>query len=645
MTDAVATTAPRGWETGSNTHVLHRLLRRPISAACLTYLVLLILVGVLAPILLPDVADARTGDLYAAAQGPSPSHLLGTDMLGRDVVERLLVGTRVTLIGVAQATIVVVALGVPLGVVAGFMGGLTDRVIGWISDLVFSMPNIVIVLVVLAVFPQSMTAAMVTFGVITAPNLLRVVRAATLPLRSQLYIDATQVAGLSRWYVVTRHVLPRVSGPAIVQVSLIAATALLVQSGLAFLRLVVEAPAPSWGGMIADGMGVLQQQPWLIWPPGIIMATTILALGLLGDSLRDAHAEPWSAAVRKPGRERSVELALPTSDAPAADAGVALLAVRNLSVSIPTKSVPVRIVQDLSFDVGAGECVGLVGESGCGKSITSLAILGLLPAGGYVESGRILLRGQDLTTMSERQLQSIRGSKIALVSQEPMIGLNPAFRVGWQLAELVRRHQNVSRTSARAQAISLLEMVNLPDPHDVVRRFPHELSGGMAQRVAIARALAGEPDLLIADEPTTALDVTVQAEILHLLRDLQEQRELGLLLVTHDWGVIADICDRAVVMYAGEVVESADIASLFSRPMHPYTDALLKSDPHASVGGRRLPTVPGSVLAPGQWPSGCHFEPRCGLTDPTCAEAPVPLIELSSVRSTRCIRHDAMRSA
>jgi len=274
-----------------------------------------------------------------------------------------------------------------------------------------------------------------------------------------------------------------------------------------------------------------------------------------------------------------------------------------------------------------------------------MAILGLLPGAGQIEAGSIYYGSRDLVMLSERELRRIRGKEIALISQEPMVSLTPTFRVGWQIAEAVRRHHGYSRRKARRRAIELLRQVHLPDPELVARRYPHELSGGMAQRVAIARALAGEPKLLIADEPTTALDVTVQAEILELLRDLKNERKLAILLITHDWGVIADLCDRAVVMYAGEVVEQAPLGPIIREPRHPYTEALLTSNPHHASEADRLPTIPGDVPRPGAWPQGCHFHPRCRYATTVCHEAPIPLEHPRPERETRCIHHDKLAAA
>jgi peptide/nickel transport system permease protein len=317
--------------------------------------------------------------------------------------------------------------------------------------------------------------------------------------------------------------------------------------------------------------------------------------------------------------------------------------VQDLTITFRSRDGEVvTVVDDLSFELHEGEAVGLVGESGCGKSATAVSILGLLPGTGTIESGSIVFQGRDLTTLGENELRAVRGGEIGFVSQEPMISLNPALRVGSQLAEIVRSHLDVSRSEARKRAIELLRDVHLPDPEGVARRYPHELSGGMAQRVAIARALAGEPKLLLADEPTTALDVTVEAEILELLRELQDERGMAILLVTHDWGVIADLCERALVMYAGEIVEQAELVPMFREPRHPYTEALLAANPRNAPEAAVLPSIPGSVPQPGHWPAGCHFQPRCGYATAACVADRIPLEELDVSRLTRCLHHERL---
>jgi peptide/nickel transport system permease protein len=623
----------------SSPRFLRRLLRRPVAMVACGYLAVIVGVAVVAPIALPGVSGEFAGDIAAANRGPSLHHLLGTDQLGRDVLERLLVGTQVTMLGVAEALIVALVLGIPLGLIAGYVGGWTDRAVSWLADLSFSIPFILIAVVVLSVFPGSMLAAMVTLGVLAAPGLMRVVRSVTLPVREDLFVEAAEISGLSRRYILSRHILPRIAGPVIVQASLLAALALVAQTGFAFLHLLQAPPAASWGGMVADGATELLSNSWLIWPPGILIALTVLAFCLLGDAVRDTAAETWQpgAFSRRASRASSRR---PAPSVPEAS-GSRLLSIDDLSVGFSSRAGTTRVVDRVSFGVAPGETVGIVGESGCGKTVTASAILGLLPGNGRIEEGSVFFCGRDLAVLPERELRRVRGKEIALVSQEPMISLDPAFKVGSQLEEALRHHLGLSRAAARVRATELLGTVQLPA--SVARLYPHELSGGMAQRVSIARALAGEPKLLIADEPTTALDVTVQAEILALLRELKATRDTAILLITHDWGVVADVCDRVVVMYAGQVVEQADLPVVFGEPLHPYTKALLASDPHhATLPGGLLPTIPGAVPAPGLWPAGCRFNPRCALAVAACREEAIALAAASPGRLTRCIRHEEL---
>jgi peptide/nickel transport system permease protein len=297
------------------------------------------------------------------------------------------------------------------------------------------------------------------------------------------------------------------------------------------------------------------------------------------------------------------------------------------------------VLDDVSFRVAPGEAVGIVGESGCGKTTVAMAIIGLLSGGATVdEQGGVLFEGRDLTRLTERELERVRGREIALISQEPVGSLTPTLRVGSLVAEAVREHHGGSRREANGRALELLRMVRLPEPALVARRYAHELSGGMAQRVAIARALAGDPKLLIADEPTTALDVTVQADILELLRQLQKERHMAILVISHDLGLIADICDRVVVMYAGEVIEQATASEIFRQPLHPYTEALLNSNPTRASPDRRLPAIAGTVPNPGAWPQGCHFHPRCPSARSECREALIEIESPTPGRETRCVR-------
>jgi peptide/nickel transport system permease protein len=631
-----------------------RFMARPAGVAAAVFLLLLVLSCVAAPLIAPD--NPATQDLTNVLSGPSAHHLLGTDSLGRDVLSRLLYGGRRSLLSVAEGLAVVLALGVPLGLAAGYRGGGADRALSRGAEMVMAVPPIIIILVVLAVIPGSENAAMLVFGLLGAPSMLRVVRGATLKVREEPYVTAGRLCGLSPLQVVRRHVLPRVAGPIIVQASIFAAYALLFETGLAYLGLTASSNSPTWGGMVAEASTVIEQQEWLLIPSGVLIAVTILAFGLIGDAARDAAAMedaapahrrrtavPRDAAGRAAARHDAARHGAPASppEAPSVDED-ALLSVRGLSVTGQGRSGQTLVVDSVSFDVFPGETVGLVGESGCGKTLTALAVLRLLPGSLAVAGGQARWAGRDLLQMPDRAFDALRGSALAYVSQEPQASLDPSFTVGSQLAEVIRRHDRVPRSAARARAVALLRQVELPDPDRSARAYPHELSGGMAQRVALALALAGRPDLLIADEPTTALDVTVQAEMLALLRRLARETGMAVLLITHDWGVVADVCDRTIVMYAGQIVERGGVQDLFERPLHPYTLGLLRSHPSLARAGQPIAALPGRVALPGAWPTGCRFAPRCGFADDACRAGPIPLTERSVSRQARCVHTEQL---
>ena len=319
--------------------------------------------------------------------------------------------------------------------------------------------------------------------------------------------------------------------------------------------------------------------------------------------------------------------------------GDALVTVRNLSVEFAGDRGWERVVNDVSFEVERGETLGIVGESGSGKSVTCLAMTGLIPTpGGRVASGSVRLDGQELVGLEQKRLEDIRGDDIGMIFQEPMTSLNPAFTVGQQIAEMVRRHRGVSKAEGMARAVEMLSRVGIPNAEQRAREYPFQFSGGMRQRVMIAMSLACEPKLLIADEPTTALDVTIQAQVLDLLREMQAEFGMSLIFITHDLGVVADICDRVVVMYAGRVVETASIDDLYFRPAHPYTEGLLTAMPQIGARSGRLASIPGSTPVPSQLPAGCAFHPRCPYAVDACTRSEIPLVDLGEGRAARCIR-------
>lgn len=317
-----------------------------------------------------------------------------------------------------------------------------------------------------------------------------------------------------------------------------------------------------------------------------------------------------------------------------------ILEINDLKTSFFTDDGEVPAVANVSFSVKPGEILGVVGESGCGKSVTSLSVMGLVPPPGKIVAGNIRFKDEELTTATERRMRQIRGNEIAMIFQEPMTSLNPVFTIGSQLIEGIRLHHRLSKKEAKIRAVQMLRKVGMPRAEELLKEYPHQLSGGMRQRVMITMAMACEPELLIADEPTTALDVTIQAQILDLMKRLNDDLNTSILLITHDLGVVADVCDRIVVMYAGKVVEEGSVRSLFKNPQHPYTEGLIQSVPDMRSKQKRLYSIPGNVPKPGSVKHGCLFAPRCQYAFDRCTAENPQLMETEDGHQVRCFLHE-----
>ncbi|WP_328291297.1 dipeptide/oligopeptide/nickel ABC transporter permease/ATP-binding protein [Kineococcus sp. NBC_00420] len=554
-----------------------KLLRSPLAIVCLIVIALLVLIAVFAPWLTDeDPAQSSVVDALAPLGGDHP---LGTDGVGRDVLARLLYGTRTSLVGTLIATGVALVIGVPAGLVAGYFRGWFDAIGSWVANLLMAVPAIILLLVVLSVIGQSTYLAMAVFGVLMAPGVYRLIRASVTAVREELYVDAARVAGLSDARIVRRHILPVVAAPSIIQGAQMLGVGIMIQSGLEFLGLGSSAE-PSWGSMLSDAFQNIYVAPMLLVWPGAALAIAVTAFALLGNVLRDAienvEVPRKAKASRKPAPvtadDRAASVPLPEV------VGDELVVLDRLQVTYPRPDGSTSVVVDgVSLTVRRGEVLGLVGESGSGKSQTAFSVLGLLPPSASVHAERAEFDSRELQKMSASQRNELRGKRIGYIPQEPMSNLDPSFTIGSQLVEPIRQHQGLSKAAAKEKALGLLARVGIADPARVFGSYPHEVSGGMAQRVLIAGAVSCEPDLLIADEPTTALDVTVQAEVLELIRSLQLERNMGVLLVTHNFGVVADICDRVAVMQTGRIVEQAEVHELFANPRHEYTRMLLDS--------------------------------------------------------------------
>ncbi|KRE97996.1 hypothetical protein ASG88_17600 [Nocardioides sp. Soil777] len=621
-----------------------RRLRKDIPAmVALAYIVILVLTAIFAPFVAPH--DPSAQGIAPPFSGPGPGHLLGTDDLGRDTLSRLIFAARVSL-GVGGMVIAIALLvAVPIGLIAGYHGGRTDNVIMRVMDAIASLPALILALAVVGILGPSLTNAAFAIAVAMVPGFVRMVRAQSLDVRQETFIEASQSLGTPIYRILFKRVLPNVASPLIVATTIGLGAALLAEAGLSMLGFGVQPPSASWGAMLQQGRSVMFTDPWLVYIPGAVLAVTILAFNTFGDGVRDAvgmtRATGKAAVKGKLGISTSIA---PRSTSPARPATEqAMLEVRNLSVEFVTEHGQATVVNDINLSVAKGEILGLVGESGSGKSVTSLALMRLLPSPpGRITSGEIVFDGRDVLQMSRRELRSVRGNDIAMVFQDPMTSLNPAFTIGDQLIEAVLLHRKIKKAAARARAVELLELVGIPDPQKRLAQFPHEFSGGMRQRALIAIALANEPKLLIADEPTTALDVTVQAQIIDLLRRLQKDIGMGVIFVTHDLGVVAEICDRVAVMYAGQIVETAPVAELFSHPKHPYTAGLLASMPQTADQKERLVSIPGLVPLPGSVTEGCRFRARCSYAADACAVGEIILSPQDVNHEARCVRSDEL---
>ncbi|MHA6764940.1 dipeptide/oligopeptide/nickel ABC transporter permease/ATP-binding protein [Streptacidiphilus sp. PAMC 29251] len=631
------------------------LLRSPVAVLALAWLALILVVSVLAGHLAPD--DPLTQDLTRLLQTPSGTHLLGTDSLGRDVLSRLMHGGGTILWGAAEASAVAVGLGLPAGLISGYRGGLVDTLTSWMTDLAFAVPAFVVLVAVAVIYPDNTVLLMAVLGVLMAGAVTRLVRNSTRAVRDELFVDAARVSGLRPRAVIRRHIMPTVLAPVVMLSASNTATGVLLLSSLSFLGLGGSPETPSWGQMIYEASQNIGVDPWLMVPPGLVLVLTVMSFNVIASTTRDAlpGSSPARTLIRLKRRPKYV-VEPPHSDEASIDdpsAAVPVLDIDRLVIGFSVADRMLPVVDGLSLRIAPGQTLGVVGESGSGKTVTALSVPGLLPPAGQVMAGSVRFKGELLTGRTERQLRDVRGTGIAYVAQEPMAALDPSFTVGSQLGEALR-HFGTGRAAAKERTGQLLADVGISDPARVAQSFPHQMSGGMAQRVAIALALAGDPDLIVADEPTTALDVTVQAGILDLFRDLVGDGRRSLLLVTHDLGVVADICDTVAVMYAGQIVEQGPTAEVLRAPRHPYTMALLDSAPTMGAVGR-LHAIDGSVPAPGTWPQGCRFADRCRFVQDACRTAPLQLLPVTTEfrgpeaerRLTRCLRSDdiALESA
>ncbi|MEU8696325.1 dipeptide/oligopeptide/nickel ABC transporter permease/ATP-binding protein [Streptomyces sp. NPDC048680] len=597
------------------------------SRVALCVLLVVILGAVFAPLLTQDPLTTGT-----PVQAPGADHWFGTDRAGRDVFARVVHGSRYSLIIGLGSTALALIAGALLGALAATSRKLGDESVMRTLDVVMSFPPIALAAVLVAVFGTSIPVIIFTIAFVYTPSLARVVRANVLSQYGEDYVAAEKVIGARRGYIVLRHVAVNCIAPVMVFATVMVAEAIIFEASLSFIGAGVQDPDPSWGSVLAYGRQILLAGGW--WAtffPGLALLVTVLALNILSEGLTDASAAPKKArAGADPSHTTAPDPVEASSTAdidaaltklaerihangpaitPVPEDAAELLVVRDLAIRFPDRYGTVPVVDSLDFTVHEGETLGLVGESGCGKSITSLAVMGLLARNAEV-SGEILYRGRDLLKLPPKERRALMGPEIAMVYQDALSSLNPSVLVGTQLKQLTSR--GGTKTPAE-----LLDLVGLA-PERTLRSYPHELSGGQRQRVLIAMALSRSPRLLIADEPTTALDVTVQAQVVELLVRLREELGFAMVLVSHDLALVGDLSHRVAVMYAGRLAEIGDTRSVLTAPTHHYSRGLLGSVVSLEAGAERLHQIRGVVPAPQGFGEGCRFASRCGAATELC---------------------------
>lgn len=611
------------------------------SRISLVVLILIVMIAVFANILAPH----NPLEIFTARQAPDAQFLFGTDDKGRDVLSRMMYGARYSLIIGLGATAFALVCGSIIGAVAAVARKWVSEVIMRILDVIMSFPGIALAATFVLVFGNSVPSLIFAIGFLYIPQIARIVRANVVSEYNQDYVRAVVVSGARAPWILVKHVIRNCIAPVMVFTIVLVADAIVFEASLSFISAGIPEPTPTWGNILSDARGgVLAGRWWQALFPGLAIMITVLCLNILSEGITDAMAAAPKAPVKaddaavRANREADKLVADPTL-AYAAQAEMLeqrlselqaiektrtdrfeartdvppILEVKDLCIKFPRHG-DVNVVDHVSFVVRPRQTMGLVGESGCGKSITSLTIMGLLDPKAKV-SGEILYDGQNLLNMDQKQMNALRGREIAMIHQDALSSLNPSMLIKAQMKQLTKR--GGTRT-----AEELLELVGL-DPKRTLDSYPHELSGGQRQRVLIAMALTRDPKLIIADEPTTALDVTVQKQVIDLLNKLQKELGFAMVFVSHDLALVAEVANSITVMYAGQVVEQGPVSDILCHPVHEYTRGLLGSVLSIEAGGTRLHQVPGSVPSPKDFPEGDRFTPRSSHPDKVSQLRPV----------------------
>jgi len=578
------------------------------------------------PIRDPEALGIRTGEVDRY-ESPGRNAWFGGDGQGRDLFSQVVFGSRPALLLAVSVTVLASVLGTFVGIVAGYARGRLDATIMGIADAMFAFPSLVLLFAISATWGISLQVLIPVFTILGIPAYARITRSVTIALAEREFVDAARSMGANRRRILLQELAPNVALPALAFAFLGFAIVIATEGALAFIGLGLD--QTTWGSLIASGQGVIREAAHLALIPATVMFLTIMSFNYVGDGIRSiADTRPVMIA-QKARREDGP---LPGTPAPSGN----LLSIRELCTEFPTPAGVVTAVDKVSLDLAIGRTVGIVGESGSGKTMLLRSITGAFPIPHVERTGRVVVNGHDLLTAAPGRRRQILGTEIGVVSQNPLNALNPVRTVGSQLEETMRVHLGLSRRNAGRRAIDLLGQVGIPQPDERVHQYPHQLSGGMRQRVTIALALANEPQILLADEPTTALDVTIQDQILTLLTSLCDERNMALVLVTHDLAVVKGWSDDVAVMYAGQIVETGATADVFANPRHRYTQALLESTPRLDLPSHSvLTTIDGQPPVLIDVDAGCRFAPRCGFAIDRCHDDS-PKLEDDAAGNFRC---------
>ena len=617
---------------------LRQLARRPSMLLSALVVLLALAVAIAAPWLpLPDPA-AMAAPPY---EPPGATYLLGTDNFGRDILSRLVWGTRLALLVAIVSSLVSSLLGIVLGSLSGYFGGWVDGLASRAFDVFLLIPTFFLVLLIVALFGSGIQFTMAAIALTTWPRSARIMRSQVLSLKSRTYVQAALSAGASHPWVLARHIVPNGLAPIVTDGTILMGLAVLTEAGLSFLGL-GDQNSVSWGRMIFEGQRQLRLAPWMSIFPGVALLLLVAALNLLGDGLNQA----LNPQLRRQGL-RAPRLAPVERPDPGLDAAAPILDVRGLRMEYRLEAASIRAVDGVSFVLPAGGSLGIVGESGCGKSSMGAALLQVMAPNATITGGDVAFAGRPILAGGHPvridgvdAMKSIRWTRLSTIFQSAINALNPVMTVREQLVEAYLLYRpEAGREAALARIGELFDVIGIPRRR--MASYPHELSGGMRQRVMIALSLIHEPELVIADEPTTALDVLIQDQILGEIDELRRRLGLSLILITHDMGIVAETCERVAVMYAGEIVELAPTGRVFERPGHPYTRALIASLPTVSGPRRTLTALPGEPFVPTGVVAGCRFAPRCTLAADVCRTSLPPRVVTGDGHEVLCHFADA----